>query len=170
LLFLRHLWINCNFTKRKTPMKNIVIVLSVILFTGASCGRSYNPSNDKKAIAEFEELYNKNSKSGNKAANADLFTDDGIRIEGNKIYSGKEAIRELFRKQAEVRTILKQEMKGIKIWSSKDFITVTGTRVITFVDKSSQDTVVLESAIVALYERLPDGSLMLAYNLKNDLK
>jgi hypothetical protein len=151
-------------------MKNIVIGLLLVLFTGASCGRSYNPSDDKKAIAEFEELYNKNSKSGNKAANADLFTDDGIRIEGNKIYSGKEAIRELFRKQDEVRTILKQEMKGIKIWSSKDFITVTGTRVITFLDKSSQDTVVLESAIVALYERLPDGSLMLAYNLKNDLK
>lgn len=78
---------------------------------------------DIKAVEQFNKKWNDNILLGNRTANADFFTEDGIRIEGGKIYSGREAIRTLFNNQIVQRKDVHQENKIEKIWQSKKFIT-----------------------------------------------
>jgi ketosteroid isomerase-like protein len=150
-------------------MKQIVCFTILILFTSTSCQKDYSTSEDEQAITKLIETWDKNGLSGNRAENAEFFTNDGVRVEGGKIYSGKESIRKLFSSQQEHRTYLKLENKIERIWSSEDFITVTGIRTVSFINSVTGDTITNKSITVTVFERQADGSLKSAYNHKDDI-
>jgi putative heme iron utilization protein len=83
-------------------MKQILMITILSLMSLTSC-QKLSTENDKKALEQLNKIWNDNILSGNRMANADLFTQDGIRIEGGKIYSGRDEIRALFSKQTTQR-------------------------------------------------------------------
>jgi len=149
-------------------MKQILMISILALMSLTSC-QKLSTENDKKAIEKLNKIWNDNILSGNRVANADLFTQDGIRIEGGKIYSGRDEIRALFSKQTTQRKYVKQENKLQRIWSSKEFITTEIIQSQSYIQNETGDTITLRNAAVAIYKRQPDGSLKLAYNLKTEL-
>jgi len=143
----------------------ITVLISISL---TSC-QKLSTENDKKALEQFNKTWNDNILSGNRMANADLFTEDGIRIEGGKIYSGRDEISALFSKQTTQRKYVKQENKLQRIWSSKEFITAEIIQSQSYIKNETGDTITLKNAAIAIYKRQPDGSLKLEYNLKAEL-
>jgi ketosteroid isomerase-like protein len=149
-------------------MKQILMITILSLMSLTSC-QKLSTENDKKALEQLNKIWNDNILSGNRMANADLFTQDGIRIEGGKIYSGRDEIRALFSKQTTQRKYVKQENKLQRIWSSKEFITTEIIQSQSYIKNETGDTITLRNAAIAIYKRQPDGSLKLAYNLKAEL-
>jgi uncharacterized protein (TIGR02246 family) len=150
-------------------MKQTVLILILFMMSLSSCKEKLSLEKDLKAIDQLNKTWNDNILSGNRSANADLFTEDGVRIEGGKIYSGKEEIRTLFSTQTIQRKYVSQENKIQKIWQSKDFITVEIIQIQAYIQNETLDTIIKKNAAVAIYKRQPDGSLRLAYNLKTEL-
>lgn len=150
-------------------MNQIVCFTLLILIACTSCQMDFSTSEDEKVIAQLVETWDKNGLAGKRAENTEFFTNDGVRVEGGKIYSGKESIRALFSSQQEKRTYLKVENKIEKIWSSENFITVTGIRTISFIHSVTGDTITNKSLTVTVFERQSDGSLKAAYNHKDDI-
>jgi uncharacterized protein (TIGR02246 family) len=148
-------------------MKIILIPTLLVLIT-ISCKREYSEAEDKKSIAEFNNQWNQNALSGNRVANAELFTEDGIRIEAGKIYNGREAIRSFLSMQSAQRKYIKQENNIQRLWSAKDFITSELIQTQVFISETG-DTITKRNAAIAIFSRQPDGSLKLAYNLKTEL-
>ena len=149
-------------------MKIILIPTLLVLIT-TSCQREYSAAEDKKSIAEFNNQWNQNALSGNRVANAELFTEDGVRIEAGKVYKGREAIRSFLSMQSAKRKYIQQENKIQRIWSAKDFITSELIQTQVFIQSETGDTITKRSAAIAIFSRQPDGSLKLAYNLKTEL-
>jgi uncharacterized protein (TIGR02246 family) len=149
-------------------MKKILIPTLLVLIT-CSCQREYSTVEDEKSIAEFNNQWNQNALSGNRVANAELFTEDGVRIEAGKVYKGREAIRSFLSKQTAQRKYIQQENKIQKIWSAKDFITTELIQTQVFIQSETGDTITKKSAAIAIFSRQPDGTLKLAYNLKTEL-
>jgi ketosteroid isomerase-like protein len=77
-------------------MKLLLLIPIIIAFTAYSCQMKYSSSEDEIAIEKLVKEWENNGATGHRVANADFFTDDGIRVQGGKIYRGKEAIRDLF--------------------------------------------------------------------------
>ena len=148
-------------------MKIILIPTLLVLLT-ISCKREYSEVEDKKSIAEFNNQWNQNALSGNRVANAELFTEDGVRIEAGKIYKGREAIRSFLSMQSANRKYIQQENKIQRLWSAKDFITSELIQTQIFINETG-DTITKRNAAIAIFSRQPDGSLKLAYNLKTEL-
>ena len=134
-----------------------------------SCQEKLSMENDLKALEQLNTTWNNNILTGHRTANADLFTEDGIRIEGGNIYSGREEIRALFSSQTVQRKYVHQENKIQKIWQSKEFITAEIIQIQSYIQNETGDTIIKRNAAIAIYERQPDGSLRLAYNLKTEL-
>ncbi len=61
-----------------------ILTLSIIILT--SCQKKLSLEKDIKALEQLNKKWNDNIISGNRAANADFFTEDGIRIEGKRLY------------------------------------------------------------------------------------
>lgn len=120
-------------------MKTILIPILLVLLT-ISCKREYSEAEDKKAIAEFNNQWNQNALSGNRVANAELFTEDGLRIEAGKIYKGRDAIRSFLTMQSDTRKYIQQENKIQRIWSAKDFITTEIIQTQVFIQSETGDT------------------------------
>jgi len=151
-------------------MKKVVLILLFTLIALTSCQNKDLTSNDEKSIEQFNKTWNDNILSGNRVANANLFTDDGVRIEGGKTYNGKDEIRSLFSKQTVQRIYIRQENKIQKIWSSMDFITTEIIQTQVYLNNETGDTITKKSAAIAIFIRNPDDrSLKLAYNLKTEL-
>ena len=144
-----------------------ILTLSIIILT--SCQKKLSLEKDIKALEQLNKKWNDNIISGNRAANADFFTEDGIRIEGGKIYSGREEIRTLFSSQIVQRKYVHQENKIQKIWQSKKNLTAEIIQIQSYIQNETGHTITKKNAAVAIYERQPDGSLKLAYNLKTEL-
>jgi ketosteroid isomerase-like protein len=148
-------------------MKQLILSLVTIVFFTISCQEKYSSSEDEKVINNLVNEWETNGTIGNRAANAEFFTDDGIRVQGGKTYRGKEAIRSLFSAQQEQNTYLSQENKIEKIWSSEDFITVASTRTVSYINVATGDTLTTSVPAINVFERQPDGSLKLAYSMKD---
>jgi ketosteroid isomerase-like protein len=140
----------------------------VIFIVVNSCQVNYSSSEDEKVIEKLVEEWENNGATGNRITNAEFFTDDGIRVQGGKIYRGKEAIRDLFSSPQEQKAFLSQENTIDRIWSSKEFITVASTRTISFISVDTGDTVNTSVAAVNVFERQPDGTLKMAYSMKDN--
>jgi uncharacterized protein (TIGR02246 family) len=149
-------------------MKKILIQTLLVLIA-CSCQREYSTVEDEKSIAEFNKQWNQNALSGNRVANAELFTEDGVRIEAGKVYKGREAIRSFLSMQSDKRKYIQQENKTQRIWSAKDFITAELIQTQVFIQSETGDTIIKRNAAIAIFSRQPDGSLELAYNLKTEL-
>jgi uncharacterized protein (TIGR02246 family) len=150
-------------------MKKIIILPILIALLFASCQREFSTTEDEKSIAEINNLWNQNALSGDRVANADLFTEDGIRIESGKVYSGREAIRSFLSMQTTQRKYIKQENKIQRMWSAKDFITTEIIQTQVFIHNETGDTITKRSAAIAIFSRQKDRSLKLSYNLKTEL-
>ena len=149
-------------------MKPLLLIPIIIAFTAYSCQMKYSSSEDEIAIEKLVQEWENNGATGHRVANADFFTDDGIRVQGGKIYRGKEAIRDLFSSPQEQKAFLNQENVIDRIWSSKEFITVASTRTISFISVDTGDTVTTSVAAVNVFERQPDGTLKMAYSMKDN--
>jgi uncharacterized protein (TIGR02246 family) len=150
-------------------MKKIAWILTLLIMILTSCHEKLSMENDLKSLEQLNKTWNNNILTGHREANADLFTEDGVRIEGGKIYSGREEIRALFSSQTVQRNYVHQENKIQKIWQSKEFITAEVIQIQSYIQNESGDTIIKRNAAVAIYERQPDGSLRLDYNLKTEL-
>jgi len=150
-------------------MKQIAWILILLIMILTSCQEKLSMENDLKVLEQLNTTWNNNILTGHRTANADLFTEDGIRIEGGKIYSGREEIRALLSSQTVQRKYVHQENKIQKIWQSKKFITAEIIQIQSYIQNETGDTIIKRNAAVAIYERQPDGSLRLAYNLKTEL-
>jgi hypothetical protein len=150
-------------------MKQIAWSLILLIMILTSCQEKLSMENDLKSLEQLNKTWNNNILAGHRTSNADLFTEDGIRIEGGKIYSGREEIRALFSSQKVQRKYVHQENKIQKIWQSKEFITAEIIQIQSYIQNETGDTIIKRNAAIAIYERQPDGSLRLAYNLKTEL-
>jgi ketosteroid isomerase-like protein len=128
----------------------------------------YSSLEDEIAIEELVKEWENNGVTGNREANAEFFTDDGIRVQGGEIYRGKEAIRDLFSSPQEQKAFLRQENVIDRIWSSNEFITVASTRTISFISVDTGDTLTTSVAAINVFERQPDGTLKMAYSMKDN--
>ena len=150
-------------------MKIILLNLFLILMgvTTLSCHNTYSTQDDKTAMKQFSETWEANGSSGNREANVDLFTDDGILIRSGKVYSGKEEIRHFLSKQEAQVNFIHQEMKQVKKWSSEDFFITVGVRTMVYIDSESGDTISTSVPAVNIFERQKDGSVKLACSMKD---
>lgn len=151
-------------------MKSRNLLSVIMLLFVISCQDKNTLEEDEHYIIEFNEIWNNNALSDNRAANADLFTESGRRIENGKMYTGREEIRTLLRSQVEQRRYLKSENKIQKMWSSEDFIITDIIQTQSYINSESGDTINKKSAAITIFERQPDGKLRIAYNLKTELK
>ena len=148
-------------------MKQMILSLLTIAIFVSSCKEKHSSHEDEKVINDLVNKWEENGASGNRLANAEFFTENGIRVQGGKTYRGKEAIRKLFGSPEEQNTYLNQENKIERIWFSEDFITVASTRTVSLINNTSGDTVKTSVAAINVFERQPDGSLKLAYSMKD---
>jgi ketosteroid isomerase-like protein len=139
-----------------------------VVFLANSCQMKYSSLEDEIAIEELVKEWENNGVTGNREANAEFFTDDGIRVQGGEIYRGKEAIRDLFSSPQEQKAFLRQENVIDRIWSSNEFITVASTRTISFISVDTGDTLTTSVAAINVFERQPDGTLKMAYSMKDN--
>ena len=151
-------------------MRYTVFTIIVILLFSSACQKKYSVTEDEKSIEQLNKKWNENVLSGHRLDNADLFTDDGIRIEGGKICSGKDSIRSFLSSQTVQRQYIQQENKTQKIWSSKDFITAEIIQKQVFIQNETGDTITKRNAAVVIFKRQIDGTLKIAYQLKSELK
>ncbi len=151
-------------------MKYTVFTILIITLFSSACQKKYSIAEDKKSIEQLNKKWNENVLSGHRLDNADLFTDDGIRIEGGKICSGKDSIRSLLNSQTVQRQYIQQENKTQKIWSSKDFITAEIIQKQVFIQNETGDTITKRNAAIVIFMRQSDGTLKIAYQLKSELK
>jgi len=149
-------------------MKPLLFSIICVVFLANSCQMKYSSLEDEIAIEELVKEWENNGATGNREANAEFFTDDGIRVQGGKIYRGKEAIRDLFSSPQEQKAFLRQENVIDRIWSSNEFITVASTRTISFISVDTGDTVTSSVAAINVFERQPDGTLKMAYSMKDN--
>ena len=70
-------------------MKQLVFSLVAVVFLNISCQEKYSSSEDEIAVNNIVDEWEKNGATGNRVANAEFFTDNGIRVQGGKIYRGK---------------------------------------------------------------------------------
>jgi uncharacterized protein (TIGR02246 family) len=147
----------------------IILIPTLLVLIICSCQREYSTIEDEKSIAEFNNQWNQNALSGNRVANAELFTEDGVRIEAGKVYKGRDAIRSFLSMQSDKRKYIQQENKTQRIWSAKDFITTELIQTQVFIQSETGDTITKRNAAIAIFSRQPDGTLKLAYNLKTEL-
>ena len=120
-----------------------ILTLSIIILT--SCQKKLSLEKDIKALEQLNKKWNDNIISGNRAANADFFT---------------EIVQ---------RKYVHQENKIQKIWQSKKNLTAEIIQIQSYIQNETGHTITKKNAAVAIYERQPDGSLKLAYNLKTEL-
>jgi hypothetical protein len=146
------------------------LTIIVILIFSSACQKKYSVTGDEKLIEQLNKKWNENVLSGHRLDNAELFTDDGIRIEGGKICSGKDSIRFFLSSQTTQRQYIQQENKTQKIWSSKDFITAEIIQKQVFIQNQTGDTITKRNAAVVIFKRQIDGTLKIAYQLKSELK
>jgi hypothetical protein len=151
-------------------MRYTVLTIIVILIFSSACQKKYSITEDEKSIEQLNKKWNENVLSGHRLYNADLFTDDGIRIEAGKICSGKDSIRSLLNSQTVQRQYIQQENKTQKIWSSKDFITAEIIQKQVFIQNETGDTITKRNAAIVIFKRQIDGTLKIAYQLKSELK
>ncbi|MEZ5070873.1 MAG: hypothetical protein R2751_07860 [Bacteroidales bacterium] len=148
-------------------MKSIILPCIIIGLIALSCQSEYSTQDDQLALRQFNEIWEANGNSGNRLANVDLFTDDGILVRSGNVHSGKEEIREFLNNQeAEIRFI-HQESKQVKTWTSKEYFMSVGLRTITYIDSSTGDTISASVPAVNIFERQPDGSFKLACSMKD---
>jgi predicted Rdx family selenoprotein len=148
-------------------MKQLLIFLTFSAFFFTSCQKKFSIKNDEVVLKNLIDKWEENGTKGNRLANAEFFTENGIRIQGGKTYKGKDAIRTLFSSPEEQKTYLKQENKVDRIWFSKEFITATSTRTVSYLNKATGDTITTSVEAINVFERQKDGSLKIAYSLKD---
>jgi len=148
-------------------MKRLILSLIVIGLIFISCQKQYSKESNQLALKKFNEAWEANGNSENRAANVDLFTDGGVLIRSGKVYAGKEEIREFLSKQEADIRFIHQELKQVKTWSSKEFFMSVGIRTITYIDTTSGDTISTSVPAVNIFERQPDGSFKLVCSMKD---
>jgi ketosteroid isomerase-like protein len=148
-------------------IKKMNLLLAMTVVTSFSCRNTNSIQGYEAAIKQFSETWEENGSSGNRIANVDLFTDDGILIRSGKVYSGKEEIREFLTIQEANINFIHQEMKQVKSWSSKDFFMSVGVRTIDYIDSATGDTISISVPAVNIFERQEDGSVKLACSMKD---
>jgi len=148
-------------------MNRLILCLIAISFLAVSCQNRNTTNTNEEALNQFTEIWEANGNSGNRLANADLCTDDGILIRGGRVYSGKEEIREFLNKQQADIHFIHQELKEVKTWSSDEFYMSVGIRSITYIDSASGDTITTTVPAVNIFERQADGSFKLAFSMKD---
>ncbi len=149
----------------KTIRLNLFLIL--IVATTLSCQNTYSTKDNEAALKKFSEAWEANGNSGNRVANVDLITDDGILIRSGKVYSGKEEIREFLSNQEATINFIHQKMKKVKTWSSEDFFMTVGLRTIVYIDSESGDTISTSVPAVNIFEIQNDGSVKLACSMKD---
>ena len=65
-------------------MKQIAWNLILLIMILTSCQEKLSMENDLKALEQLNTTWNNNILTGHRTANADLFTEDGLRIEGGE--------------------------------------------------------------------------------------
>jgi hypothetical protein len=148
-------------------MKRFILSLIIIGLIAISCQNEYSTQDNQIALKKFSEVWESNGASGNRMANVDLFTDNGILVRNGKVYSGKEEIQEFLSKQGAEINFIHQEMKQVKTWSSEEFFMSVGVRTIVYIDAASGDTISTSVPAVNIFERQPDGSFRLACSMKD---
>lgn len=148
-------------------MKQLVYTLVGVVFLTISCQNKYSTQDNQIALKKFNEVWEANGNSGNRVANVDLFTDDGILVRSGKVYSGKEEIREFLSNQEADIHFIHQEIKQVETWSSEEFFMSVGIRTITYIDSASGDTISTTVPAVNIFARQPDGSFKLACSMKD---
>lgn len=148
-------------------MKRLFLLLITIGLVAVSCQNKNSTQDNQIALKKFSEVWETNGNSGNRVANVNLFTEDGILVRSGKVYSGKKEIREFLSKQDADINFIHQELKQVKKWSSEKFYISVGIRTITYIDSTSGDTTSTSVPAVNIYERQPDGSFKLACSMKD---
>ena len=148
-------------------MKRLILSLITIGLIAISCQNKNSTQDNQIALKKFNEVWEANGNSGNRIANVDLFTDDGILVRSGKVYSGKKEIREFLSKQEADINFIHQELIQVKKWSSDKFFMSVGIRTITYIDSTSGDTISNSVPAVNIFERQPDGSFKLACSMKD---
>ncbi len=148
-------------------MKQFLIFLSFSVLSFTSCQKKFSIKDDEIVLKSLIDKWEENGNKGNRLANAAFFTEDGVRIQGGKAYRGKDDILTLFSSPEEQKTYLKQENKVDRIWASKESITVTSTRTVSYLNKVTGDTISTSVAAINIFESQKDGSLKIAYSLKD---
>ena len=154
--------------------KSFLAFLAIILLTGISCQKKADIEADKQAFkqawAKLTKDWDMNIKAGEQIKNTNHYTEDAIRIDNGKIYSGKEGIGKLLRSYNETTTPLSAENKAEKILVSGDLATVNGSFLGSFIQKESGDTLHLKEAWVSICERQADGSWLMSFTMVTELK
>jgi ketosteroid isomerase-like protein len=147
-------------------MKKLFFLTAIILIAGNSCQNKNDIDADKQALIKLAaEDWTMNVLAGKGETNVESYTEDALRINHEKILSGKEAIRGAFNLYAKQTTILKLENKVEDTWISGDLATVRGSYSETFIRKEIGDTIYEKGAWVDVCERQADGSWKMALTL-----
>ena len=129
--------------------KTTFLICLIVLFFGAvSCQKKYQVQTIKTALKGFSDTWESNNKTGNRLANAELFTDDGVLIRSGKVYVGKQQIGTFLVEQDAKMIFIHQEIKQVKSWFDKDLFVTVGIRNIVYIDPISADT--LSSSVPAV--------------------
>ncbi len=163
---------------------HIWILLSIVLLVALSCQKNKSAQEeesksvitqpdieaDKQALTKFNEEWDVNAMAGDFKKNAYKYTEDAIRIDGGKIYEGREAISDLLQSYVEDYVSLTNENKIEKMWISGDVAAVKGSFKGSVVQKESGDTLHLKGAWADVFERQPDGKWKMVYSIGAELK
>ncbi|MBG0858035.1 MAG: DUF4440 domain-containing protein [Bacteroidales bacterium] len=144
----------------------VVLILAV-----TSCQVNYNKEADKQALSKLTvEDWDSNINVGKSEANVEFYTEDAIRIDFGKVYSGKDEIHNLFNSLTVQYTLLKLENKVEDTRISGDLATVRGSCNVSFIQKESNDTINAKQAWVDICERQTDGSWKMILTIVSELK
>ena len=150
-------------------MKKLIVVIVPILLILTSCQNIIDPEADKQTIIKLNKEWDINTMKGNVEKNAALYTEDAIRIDGGKIYEGREAINNLLQSYAKGTTPLSMENKTENIWISGDIAAVRGAFKGSFIQDESGDTLNIKGAWSSVYERQADGTWKVVFSLGSPL-
>jgi ketosteroid isomerase-like protein len=143
------------------------MVMSMLVFSG--CAEKAGQEADERTFIDFNKQWDRNADEGNLSANADYYTEDGIRVGMGMVLNNKEEIREAFREFEEEGRILENNNKLEKIWVSGDLAAVYGTFEGSFLAEDDTVPGKVTEAGVSLYERQKDGTWKLVLTVYEDL-
>lgn len=153
-------------------MKKYSFLLIALLFlTGTSCTSVHHSANDEETLIKLtSEDWDANVLAGNMDANVDLYTEDAVRIQYGRTFTGREDIRAFL--TTEVRpgfTVASSENKVTDVWISHDLATVRGTFQGSWTYPEYGDTIFSYDTWVDICERQDDGSWKMVFTMVSEI-
>lgn len=160
-----------DLTKKITEMKHAcIILLPIFILITLGCSSNTDKESVKQAIEKISEEWDLNAESGNLVANADFYTEDGVRIGMGMLLKGPDEIRNAFQSFSESGKIIQNDNKVESIWISGDLAVVQGSFSGTFITNSEDGyRSTVEEAGTSIYERQNDGTWKMVLTVFADL-